>query len=82
MTSISVEDALLARALADLALAEVGGDDGEDDDSSDDEDDAEPSGEVTAADLGITFISGVRVTYQAPAVTDDSGTTTVPEAVV
>ena len=81
MTSISVEDALLARALADLALSELG-DDGEDDDSSDDEDDAEPSGEVTAADLGITFISGVRVTYQAPAVTDDSGTTTVPEPVV
>lgn len=77
MTSISVEDALLARALADLALAELG-DDGEDDDSSDDEDDAEPSGEVTAADLGITFISGMRITYQAPSVTDDSGNVTVP----
>lgn len=85
VNTITAEEALLARALAELNFDDLGGEEGEgedDDSGSDSEDEEDSTGdsseEVTAADLGVTFISGMRISYQAPA--DDQGVS--PAAVV
>jgi hypothetical protein len=70
--SITAEEALLARALAEIDIPED-----DESDSSDDETASSDSGDATAADLGVTLVSGIRVTYTAPTAAGEAASTPV-----
>ena len=58
--SITPEEALLARALSEIDFPEDESTEGE---GSSDDSASSDSGDATAADLSVTFVSGLRVYY-------------------